>query len=242
MKHFLQIAALLLLTSCGTWKNKSVDVESTRITSDVGEMQSINDMIKPYKEVLDKEMNVVLAYNQNLLEKGKPESTLTNWFADLLQSSTDKYFDQKVDFSIQNYGGIRRGSVPAGQITVGLIYELMPFENRLVVLTMTGELLEAMCQRIAKSGGWPVSKELRFKIRNEKALDIQIDGKALDKNSNYRVAMPDYVANGGDRLGLPKDLEREDPGILLREALLEEMSKIDTIGEVVLDGRIQKLK
>lgn len=231
--------AILFLMGCASWQAQKVEVQTQRINSDVGSDEQIENLIEPYKVVLDEQMNVVLAYNEAMLEKGKPESTLTNWFADLLQVSTEAYFDKKVDFSIQNYGGIRRSSLPEGPVTVGLIYELMPFENRLVVLEMSGEVVENMSHKMARSGGWPVSKELRFEIKGDSAKNIKIGDEQLRSDRIYRVAMPDYVANGGDRLGLPDDLNREDPGILLRQALLDELAGIDTLRSVQLDGRIQ---
>lgn len=240
--HTIVTAFLCLsLCSCKTWYNSNVEWTTHRINQNIEEDTAVLRFIAPYKEELESIMNVELIYSKIGLEKGKPESTLTNWFVDALQASTSKYYDNPVDFSIQNYGGIRRSFVGKGPITVGTIYEIMPFENRLVVLTMLGAEVQTMLQKMARSGGWPISSNVRFKInmQEESIADVWINGEALIMDKTYRVAMPDYVANGGDRLGLDRALPREDNQVLLREAVMEYLRPIDTLHSVPLDGRIQ---
>lgn len=240
MKHLLILC--LFFWSCSSWQPISMDAGQYRISDGQKESLAVEDIIAPYRAELEAEMDQVLTYSKINLDKGKPESTLTNWFVDVLHESVQKYYPEGADFTLQNYGGIRRSAIGAGPITKGLIYELMPFENRLVVLTVKGSQVRDMCNKIAQSGGWPVSSSLRFSIQDGRADEIMIGGVPLDENKTYRVALPDYVANGGDRLGLSKELPREDAQVLLRDALIEQVTLTDTIHHVLLDQRIKFVK
>lgn len=240
MKHLFLIC--LFFWSCSSWQPISMDAGQYRISDGQKESLAVEDIIAPYRTELEAEMNQVLTYSKINLDKGKPESTLTNWFVDVLHESVQKYYPEGADITLQNYGGIRRSAIGAGPITKGLIYELMPFENRLVVLTIPGSQIQDICDKIAQSGGWPVSSSLRFDIVDDKAKNISIGGSPLMTSKAYRVALPDYVANGGDRLGLSQELPREDAQVLLRDALIKEVALTDTIYNVPLDQRIKFVK
>ena len=100
----------------------SVDVTHSSII-EMDEDALISDMIQPYKEVMDEEMDVVIGTCAKTLEKGRPESTMGNWVADLIVEQTNARYDKTIDFAIQNQGGLRITSLGAGDVTVGKIYE-----------------------------------------------------------------------------------------------------------------------
>lgn len=185
------------------------------------EDKKVKDMISPYKEQLDAEMNVVLGVLAEDMVKSKPNSNLGNWFADLLQTTANTEFDGYVDFAVQNYGGLRVPVVAKGDLTVGDIYEVMPFDNKLVVLNLTGEKTLMLLNRIADYGGWPISSNLTFAIEDEKATDIMIKGESFDIKKSYRVALPDYTANGGDRCTFLKEEPQEDNDKMIRDLVIE---------------------
>lgn len=235
----LVLVLFVTIAGCKTYHKVDTNVEHLRINSDLGdEDDELVAMIRPYKIELEKEMNRVLCFNSTLLERGKPESTLTNWFSDLLMSTAKKKFDDDLDFAVQNYGGIRRTSLPKGDLTVGLVYEVMPFDNELIVLQMTGDEVQRFCDRMARSGGWPVSRELRFRIYLNHAVDVTINGQPLDPNGIYNLVINDYIANGGDGMNWLRTLPRIQKGLLIRDAMIEELEKVDTIPRIALDSRI----
>ena len=185
------------------------------------EDKTVKDMIAPYKVQLDAEMNVVLGEIAEDMIKSKPNSNLGNWFADLLQNIANIEFDGYVDFAVQNYGGLRVPVVAKGELTVGDIYEVMPFDNKLVILNLSGEKTLMLLNRIADYGGWPISSNLTFGIEDEKAIDIMIKGEPFDLKKSYRVALPDYTANGGDRCTFLKEEPQEDNDKMIRDLIIE---------------------
>jgi 2',3'-cyclic-nucleotide 2'-phosphodiesterase (5'-nucleotidase family) len=176
------------------------------------------------------------------MEKQKPESTLGNWVADAIMTmATERAGGARIDFAIQNYGGIRIGSISPGPVTLGKVFELMPFDNLISVVEVPGTTLDSLVHRFAQSGGYPVSKELRFGIRERKAVQITVGGQPIDPNRTYTVAMPDYVANGGDRMDIFRGLARNALDYLIRDALADFIRAETRAGRSIqgrLDGRI----
>jgi len=201
---------------------------------------SVIGFIRPYSDSLNKEMEEVVATSAMAMEKGKPESLLGNFIADLLLEKGKEYNDGAADFCVVNYGGLRMPSLPAGKITKGMIYELMPFDNFLVIMELSGEIVKPMLDYVASEGGWPVSG-IKFKIREEKAFDILINNLPLQPGKNYRVVISDYLADGGDNLSMLKTQQRKNTGIFIRDAIFDYLAEQTGKGKIisaVIDYRI----
>lgn len=111
----------------------------------------------PYKQRLDSAMNKVIGGSAQALTKAydAPETLLGDFFCDaLLQQATNMGFT--VDFCLATKGGLR-APLPKGDITVGEIFELMPFENELVTVDLSGADMRTVLDFIAASGGQPVA-------------------------------------------------------------------------------------
>ena len=244
--HYLHLIFILFLglSACGV-KTHLADLktETYRVNEAllIPEEASIKKMIQPYKEQLDQEMNIVIGSFAKSLNKQKPESTLGNFVADILKDYGSKTTGKNVDFAFQNYGGIRIGNVPEGPVTTGKIFELMPFENMLVVLKMTGSDVLQFLNHIGPSNGWPVSNGIQFEIKGGKPQNILVHGKALDMDKIYYAAFPDYIANGGDNCDFLKELERFDAGMLIRDCIIKHIKALSAAGQqadAILENRI----
>ncbi|MFT4666156.1 MAG: 2',3'-cyclic-nucleotide 2'-phosphodiesterase (5'-nucleotidase family) [Polaribacter sp.] len=241
--NLLMLSLLMLcLNSCQkTWQVKEVKVDQYRMTNEMPSDSAINKIIEPYRKDLSKVMNVTIGESAVLLLKARPEGTLNNFVGDLLYERTTHYYGP-IDFAIANYGGIRIPSIPPGPVAIGKVYELMPFDNQIVILKMKGALLQQLLDRIAERRGWAVSKQLRFEIAADKATAVTINGEPLDLLKEYLVSIPDYIANGGDSCDFLEAAERFDLNILVRDAMIEFVKKTEEEGQMlnaVLDGRIK---
>jgi 2',3'-cyclic-nucleotide 2'-phosphodiesterase (5'-nucleotidase family) len=190
-------------------------------------------------------MSRVLAVNKKEMVKGKPESKLTNFLADLLLEEGQKVLQQsgkdyQVDISYFNYGGIRT-YLPEGEITVGKIYELMPFENELVFLKLNGNQIREFLNMVASKGGESVGG-VRFSISEGKANDIIIGREPIEDEKYYWVATNDYVAEGGDDLDVfTKKEDYLKTGKLIRDIIISHLESISEKGNTITvqtDGRI----
>jgi len=200
----------------------------------------------PYVRQLSETMNEILAYSKHPMEKGQPESALGNFISDLcysvaaeLYKSTDSL---SIDFCVLNNGGLR-SMLPEGKITRRHVYELMPFENELVVVTMPPDSVKRLLEYIAEKGGVPVSN-IRLKIGDGVPEEVYIGNTAYDSNKTYKVVTSDYLANGGDVMTMFGGAVKTEPvGIKVRDAIimyLEASGKKQILISAHTDGRISK--
>nr|WP_321355510.1 5'-nucleotidase [uncultured Draconibacterium sp.] len=248
ISYLLLITCLLFTFSCKTqFVQKSYEIENVSVSEEVGTMDStIVKLYTPYKNILEKDMNRVLAVSENELVKDKPESLLTNFLADLLLEqgavvANDQQLDLTPAVSFFNYGGIR-SALPKGEITVGNIFELMPFENEMVLLELKGDKMQAFLDYIADHGGGSVGG-VEMVISGDKATDVKIGGKKIDRNKSYWLVTNDYVAAGGDGLEmLAENKQFINSGEKIRDAIIEYLEELADKNQHVdpkLDGRIK---
>ena len=180
-------------------------------------------------------MNRVISYSKEDLKKAKPEGNLGNLIADIIFKKA-KETDTKADFCILNNGGLR-SPIYKGELTIGNVYELMPFDNTIVTLTISHSNLLKLFDYLMNVGGEPISNALFFTTNN--LLDsVLINNEKITKR-NYRIITSDYLANGGDKMNFfINPISYNNTGILIRDALIEYFNNTDTIKSNI-DGRFQ---
>lgn len=202
---------------------------------------SVARFLLPYRQKLDQTMNEVLTRSTARIEKNQPDGPLNDLLTDALLKQARQRTGKPIDCSHLNYGGIR-SNLPAGNITIGSVFEVMPFDNRLVVLTLKGDVLQQLLDHFAKDNKL-VMGGLRTRISNGHAQDVTFtNGRALQPNETYTVALSDYIADGGDNaVFLKSALQRDDIDYLIRDALLDYFREQGKSGQPinpVSDGRI----
>ncbi len=234
------VAVFALQFSCGTtYQIEKKQAGYNKINSDSLPANAvIAQMIAPYKAKLDSQMNEVIARTETDLKKEQPEGTLNNLMAEAVLWYVSSQTDLKPDVSMQNYGGIRVPYINKGAITVGKIFELMPFDNMVEVVELRSAEMTELCNHIAAYGGWAVSSGLRFKIKNGKAEQITVNGEALDENKTYKLVTSDYLINGGDNCTmLQRAVKRTPLNYKIRDAVIDYLKYFGTIN-LQKDGRV----
>ena len=212
-----------------------------QINDSIPEDKKLLALIAPYTEKLNATMLSGIAPLSGELTLGKPESTLGNWITDVLQRYITETKGIKCDFTLSNYGGVRSNFIKQDSLRVGMIFELLPFDNELLVLDLKGSDIEALVRYMAKSGFWPVSKGINILQTDNKIEWIKIQGQPLVPEKMYKVQMPDYVANGGEGTSFLANAPREKTGMYMREAVIEQLrieTKKGIIQQGILDERI----
>lgn len=144
-------------------------------------------------------MSPVVGETAEYLYSRKPESPLSNLLADIL-SWGGNGFNEKVDFSLYNVGGIR-AAFAKGKVTYGDVVDVAPFENKICFLSLTGSKVRELFTEVANLGGEGLSHGVNLVITKDgRLLEATINGKAIDDNVTYRVATLDYLAQGNDGL------------------------------------------
>lgn len=189
-------------------------------------------------------MDEQMGETEMAMERAQPEGLLGNFVADACMSIAEKYYYPedygKIDFCMLNNGGLR-APLPLGKITRKNIFEVMPFENSLAVLTLKGETLEKLFSFIAVKGGVPVSG-IKMQIKDTAAINIEVQGKLFEREKIYRIVTSDYLANGGDGLFFLSDaVKREDLNLKVRDAMFEFIGNFSKDGKKInakIEGRI----
>ncbi|APZ47443.1 UDP-sugar hydrolase [Polaribacter reichenbachii] len=244
--HFLCL--FLLLASCKKTEQsvtkitgKNIKIDTTIVAS-----EDINQIIKPYKEELTDDMQEPLTFAPIDLTKeniGK-QSNLGNLLADLCIEMANPVFHKKtkknIDFSMFNSGGIR-AIIPKGVVTRERAFKVMPFENELVVVTLSGDKMEELIQYFIKTkAAHPLSQNIDLTIKGND-YTLKINGKPFDKSKSYSVLTTDYLQSGGDRMNFFKNpLKLTVLDYKMRDCIIDYFQKVDTL-KTGIDNRI-KLK
>ncbi len=250
MKIHLKILfflALISVNACSKKTSVASISESHIIVNDNKIDSSIYKAMSPYKKTHDEQMYAVIAKSEGALVKSDVESTLGNFFCDAVIFETKKLLGKdsaNVDVAIFNKGGLRN-SLPKGNITIGNVFELMPFDNEVVLLKLSGSQFKDMCYKIVEKGGIPVGG-MRLTMKGTTPTDIFVKGKPFDETKDYWVVTSDYLANGGDSYNFFKNAkERKITKVLLRNMIInycEDLTKLEQTIKPTLDGRIQLSK
>lgn len=249
------IAAMLaggfLLTSCRSAQETAARYGLSEVKGSMITIDSVWDvnpdpeairLLKPYKEKVDAMMYEVIGVSEMKMDKGGPESLLSNLVASVLQQAASKVLGKPADMGLVNMGGLRN-ILPKGDITVGEIFEILPFENSLCVLTLKGKDLKRLFEAIASLHGEGVSG-IRLEINKQgELLKATVGGKPVEDNQLYTVATIDYLADGNGRMdALLQAEKRECPEeATLRGIFLDYVRQQTAAGKVItskLDGRI----
>lgn len=237
---------IVIAAACSTApKLKQVESSSIELNTQTASDPEFEKLVKPYKAKMDSIMNDVLVVSEQPLTKGLPESTLGDFTSDaVLKKTNDNYkpSDNKmVDICLLNNGGLR-SELPKGSITRGHAFSLMPFENSIVVLTLSGEKTKQLFEYLVENNGAPFAGA-RVRAKGKKIIEIKINGQDFDVTKTYKVTTSDYLASGGDKYNFFKDaIKTETLNYKLRDAIIDYMIEQNKKGnslKVAIDGRIK---
>lgn len=236
----------LIITGIGCrtgYRAEKKEYRNIAIQPDSGWLQgtaydAVRQIIEPYKKRVDTETQLVIGSTDAILLRQKPEGTLCNLAADAVKEKAEQLAYQHIDVCVLNYGGLRIPSMGKGDITTGKVFELMPFENELVLLTVKGSTLIELFRLMALNGGWPLSGA-SFRIQDQDAVEIKIAQVDLDSTVTYQLVTSDYLANGGDNAScLKKAIHRTDLHYKVRDAISDYI-KLHSPLHLSLQGRIR---
>jgi len=229
LKNYTLYIGILLLLACNPTYNMQ-SVENKIIEVNINADSTALAIIAPYQKGIEKEMNEVLSYTKINLTKKGTESLLGNFVTDLCLNYADAHM------CVMNNGGLRT-TIDKGPISRGKLYELMPFDNELVVLELDKEDYLGLLDYICKRGGEPFSG---INITMDKEGNVLSNSWPVnfENNEKVKVITSDYLANGGDKMSFFQNKEQYKVGLKLRDAIIDHCTKTDTI-TATLDGRIK---
>jgi len=216
----------LLLVSCKT-PLSIVNVHTEKniyINDQLSEDNAIDVIIQPYKHELEGKMNTKISHTNVELTKSGDNSNLGNLLADYTFEGADEWAKKNnippIDAAVINIGGIRT-IIAKGDILAKQIYEVMPFENEIVIIKMNGKDLEGLFDYYLKTQKNNPVSHLVIETENGTLSQKLINGKTIDYNKTYYIATSDYLALGGDNMFFFSKGEMISTGIKMRDLFLE---------------------
>jgi 2',3'-cyclic-nucleotide 2'-phosphodiesterase (5'-nucleotidase family) len=237
----LWLTATVLLAACRTvaplddHAPASLETTFVVITDSIAADQGLESQIQPFRDEMASRVSEVIAYAPTEITRAKPEGRLGNLTADAMLLRANAEYADSIHMAITNNGGLRVPIGP-GDITVGNVYELMPFENRLVVLTMNGAQVDSLANQLAGIGGEAIAG-FTFAIDGNGAYDLRVHGQEVESDKIYRLVTSDFVADGGDRIITITPLYRTALPVLLRDVFIDYFRELGTL-EPQIEGRI----
>ena len=247
--YFILLLTFFSLSSClrPTYYVTNIEGKKINIANNLIQNDSIEEYIKPYRDHIDADLNTVLAYCPENLEKskGKWQTNIGNFLADVTLLKANTLFlkteNKTIDLCILNHGGIR-SIIPQGNVTARNAFEVMPFENSAVVLVLNGKQIVELTQYfISEKKPHPLAG-ITFEINSNAVQNINIQGKPIDLNKDYYVVTSDYLSNGGDNMLFFKNASKKfDLNYKLRNIMIDYFKDVDTL-QINKDIRIKDLR
>ena len=200
-------------------------------------------VVARYREQLGAKLSTILVRSTaDIGPQGEPSNPLGLLVADAMLAHLRAQDGLKVDCFITNDGGLR-APLYAGDVRLSSVYEVMPFDNELVVVSMTGGQLMEVAHLIAKKNGEPLSG-LRLVIDAiaGAASDVQVGSLPIDSDALYAVGTTDYLAESGWMSAIAEKLPTSRTGILMRDAIAQHFREVHARGETlspIMDDRIR---
>ncbi len=223
--------ALVSLTACKTASWQVADVKTRKnisINNEINSDEKFARFIEPYTDKLNKEMNQKISHTNVDLTKEGDNSNLGNLLADYTfdgaNAWANKSIGKNVDAALINIGGIRT-TIGKGDILLKNVFEVMPFENEVIIMKMKGSDLQGLFDYYAKNQKNNPVSHLYIETNNGVFSKGLINGKDVDQSKIYYIATSDYLALGGDNMKFFSAGEMIPTGIKLRDLFIEYFKK-----------------
>ncbi|OUS00702.1 hypothetical protein A9Q86_08045 [Flavobacteriales bacterium 33_180_T64] len=248
-KHLILFVTLIAFCSCKQdYRLNKIEGKQINISDSLAINQDIEAFIKPYRENVNKNLDSILAYAADTYSKsdGEYNTAIGNMMADAVYYESNPVFKSRtgedIDFVLLNHGGIR-AIISKGNITSRTAYEIMPFDNSVVVVKLKGAQVQELIEYLVKAKrAHPISR-LNIVLDNDGNFkSAGLNGSPIDFNTTYNVATNDYLYSGGDHMDFFKtndSLYMLDYKI--RNVLIDYFKKIDTLNPAI-DNRFIQLK
>jgi len=144
-----------------------------------------------------------------------------------------------VQIAMTNGGGLRT-DIPAGEITAGKLYEVMPFDNTLYTMKLSGVDVKANIEHgiMNEDIGWIQIAGVRVTYNPEAEAGNRItsmvleDGTVVEMDKYYTVVTNDFMFTGGDKYNFENAIDKFDTFIPIRDAMMEAVEKAGVISPI----------
>ncbi len=214
---------------------------------------NVEKMLQPYAPKVRALNEVIGTLKGELRRSGIGAGSMGNFVADALRDRAQVKIGKPVLLAITNSGGMRKSSIAEGDLRAGDIFELLPFENALVTVELTGEQLRRFLDVILKNRDAQSGARLTYRTNDKKENELVLvklgnrdEEFEIDPKATYTIATIDYlVKRGGDYSILQEGRNLLPLGITMRDAVMDYVKAETAAGRPIkstLDGRFRSDK
>jgi len=209
--HLSYLLFFIAIVGCHS-STKVIELQNIAVKNTISKIDSSSFyFLKPFSDSLNRVLNVQIAQtDSNLLtvraNKTIPKSkiekmgNLARISADYLLKEGSSYTINQLGFpchfAIINHGGIR-SSITKGPITLKSMFEIMPFENELVIVELSGRQMDSLLNYLVSKNIAAVSG-IEIQTSGNTYTKVTIAGLPFDSRRNYWVVVNDFIQKGGD--------------------------------------------
>ena len=217
-------SATKLSTAAGRVSEILVDAS---ITDD----PALERMLAPYSAKV-RALDVVIGKLETELKKGPVGGgNLGNFVADAMRVQSSAKLGKPILLAVTNSGGLRKNTIATGDLRAADIFELLPFENALAEIDLTGEQLLKLLNVVVSSGDALSGARVKYRMNADKKpetvsvslLDNQGREMEIDPKATYSIVTIDYLLKlGSGRYSVLQEGKNVKPlGITIRDALMD---------------------
>ena len=239
-KYFYLLIAAISLIACKQSQATlaAIQGEQLPITDSIPQNQAVLDYIAPYQQKINSEMSAVLAYAPESLSKdqGPYNTAIGNMMADAVLELSNPIFKERtghnIDGVLLNHGGIR-STLNAGDVTMRTAFDIMPFENSIIVVELTAEKMKELFNYLKSGKAHPIANMQLILNADNSIASATIAGKPVEEGKTYFIATNDYLRQGGDGMTFFEDpVSEEVLNYKVRSILIDYFKEKDTIAPV----------
>jgi 2',3'-cyclic-nucleotide 2'-phosphodiesterase (5'-nucleotidase family) len=236
-------------------KPADIHARATEITVDssIPDDFAVEKMLQVYAPKV-RALNEAIGKLKGELKKGGiGAGSLGNFVADALRDRAQAKLGKPVLLAITNSGGLRKNAIAEGDLTAGDIFELLPFENALVTVDLTGDQLRRFLDVVLKNHDAQSGARITFRTNEKKeneTVSVKLGSPGnefeIDPKATYTIVTIDFlVKRGGDYSILQEGQNLHPLNITMRDAVLDYVKSETAAGRPIkatLDGRFRSDK
>ena len=223
------------------------------VDSSIPNDAAVDKMLEVYTAKVRALDEVVGKLKGDLVKGGIGAGSLGNFVADAIRDRAHVKLGKPVLLAVTNSGGLRKNAIAEGDVKVSDIFELLPFENALVTLDLTGEQLRQFMAVVLSNRDAQSGARITFRTNDQKAnelVSVQLrsggEEKEIDPKAIYTLVTIDYlVKRGGEYSLLQEAKNMQLLGLTVREAVIDYVKAETAAGRIIkatLDGRFSQSK
>ena len=201
----------------------------------------VEKIIAPYSEKVNELSKVIGRLETGLTKKGVGAGSLGQFVTDGMMAEAKAKLGKPVTLAVVNAGGLRKNEISAGELRASDIFELLPFENALIAVDLTGVQLAQLLQIVPRDA--QAGARIHFKWNDQSRAEF-ISGKLVDESGKeqeidpqkiYTIVTIDYLLRlGGGSYAILQEAKSTTPlNLTLRDSILNYIKSETAAGRAI---------